>query len=247
MAKYKRTERGLFELYAEDPERADALAFGRRTHTDRRGFLRGAGLAAVAAAVGAHLPFHRNYPAGLIPAALAETPGGFVLDGKDGLKLLSDRPINAETPAHLLDDDITPNSRHFVRDNGVLPAMAQKMDASGWTLSVDGEVDNPLTLTLGDLKSKFKAVKLKLQLECGGNGRACSARRRAQPVVRRRGRRRWACVMPNHSAAASASPRSTQATTAWTGTCPATRKKCQSRAACPSPRRWSPTRSSPSR
>jgi DMSO/TMAO reductase YedYZ molybdopterin-dependent catalytic subunit len=172
MSKDERTERGLFELYAEDPERADALAFGRRTHTDRRGFLKGAGLAAVAAAVGAHLPFHRNYPAGLIPAALAEGASGFVLEGKDGLKILSDRPINAETPAHLLDDDVTPNNRHFVRDNGVIPAMAQTMDATGWTLKVDGEVDNPLTLTLDDLKSKFKVVKLKLQLECGGNGRA---------------------------------------------------------------------------
>ena len=46
------------------------------------------------------------------------------------------------------------------------------MDASGWTLTVDGEVDRPLTLSLDDLKRKFKVVKLRLQLECGGNGRA---------------------------------------------------------------------------
>jgi len=168
----KRKERGLCELYAEDPERADAIVFGRKTHADRRGFLKGAGLAAMAAAVGAQIPFHRNYPAGLIPAALAETANGLVLEGKDGLVILGDRPINAETPAHLLDDDVTPNSRHFVRDNGVMPDMAQRMDATGWTLTVDGEVDNPLTLTLDDLKSRFKPVKLKLQLECGGNGRA---------------------------------------------------------------------------
>lgn len=37
-------ERGLCELYAEDPDRADALVFGRRTCADRRGFLKGAGL-----------------------------------------------------------------------------------------------------------------------------------------------------------------------------------------------------------
>jgi DMSO/TMAO reductase YedYZ molybdopterin-dependent catalytic subunit len=172
MSDDKRKERGLNELYAEDPERADALVFGRRPNPDRRGFLKGAGLMAMAAAVGAHIPFHRNYPAGLIPAALAEGTGGFVLEGKDGLVLLSDRPINAETPAHLLDDDVTPNSRHFVRDNGALPEMAKKMDATGWTLTVDGEVDNPLTLTLDDLKTRFKPVRLKLQVECGGNGRA---------------------------------------------------------------------------
>jgi DMSO/TMAO reductase YedYZ molybdopterin-dependent catalytic subunit len=172
MSDDRRKERGLCELYAEDPDRADALVFGRQACADRRGFLKGAGLAAMAAAVGAHIPFHRNYPAGLIPAALAEETGSFVLEGKDGLIVLNDRPINAETPAHLLDDDVTPNARHFVRDNGIIPDMAQAMEAGDWTLTVDGEVDNPLTLTLDELRSKFKPVKLKLQLECGGNGRA---------------------------------------------------------------------------
>lgn len=172
MKRIRRFERGLFELYEADPERADALVFGRETHNDRRGFLKGAGLAAMAAAVGAHIPFHRSYPAGVIPAAFAEQAGTVVLEGKDGLVLLGDRPLNAETPAHLLDDDVTPNSRHFVRDNGLLPEMAQRMDPAGWTLTVDGEVERPLTLTLPELKSRFRHVKLRLQLECGGNGRA---------------------------------------------------------------------------
>jgi sulfite oxidase len=52
-----RKERGLFELYDNDPERADALVFGRRTGPSRRGFLRGAGLAAIAAAVGGSVIF----------------------------------------------------------------------------------------------------------------------------------------------------------------------------------------------
>lgn len=167
-----RKERGLCELYGQDPDRADELVFGRKAETDRRGFLKGAGLAAIAAAVGAPIPFHRNFPAGLIPAALAESTDTFVLEGKEGLRVLNDRPVNAETPAHLLDDDITPNSRHFVRDNGLLPPMAETMNADGWTLTVDGEVDKPLTLTLDDLKRNFKHVSLQLQLECGGNGRA---------------------------------------------------------------------------
>lgn len=173
MADSKRRERSLFELYAEDPERADALVFGRRSNQDRRGFLRGLGLTAVAAAVGAQIPFHRSFPAGLIPSALADTPPeGLVLEGKDGLVIVGDRPINAETPAHLLDDDVTPNARHFIRNNGLVPEMAEKMDASGWTLTVDGEVDRTLTLGLDELKRRFKPVKLKLQLECAGNGRS---------------------------------------------------------------------------
>ena len=40
-------ERSIEELYRDDPERADAVAFGRRAGVDRRGFLGGAGLAAI--------------------------------------------------------------------------------------------------------------------------------------------------------------------------------------------------------
>lgn len=167
-----RHERGICELYEQDPERADYQVFGRIANGDRRGFLKGAGLTAMAAAVGGFIPFHRWMPSGLIPAALAEGLGDFRLPGKDGLTVLNDRPINAETPAHLLDDDVTPNSRHFVRNNGTVPAIAEKMELGDWTLTVDGEVDRPLQLTLDDLKNQFEVVRLKLQLECGGNGRA---------------------------------------------------------------------------
>ena len=52
----------LFNLYADDPELADKLVFGRVPHKDRRGFLRGAGLATMGAMIGAAIPFHRNMP-----------------------------------------------------------------------------------------------------------------------------------------------------------------------------------------
>ncbi len=167
-----RKERGICELYEEDPERADYLVFGRVPEADRRGFLRGAGLVAMGAVVGGTIPFARNMPAGLIPAALAESTDSFVIKGKDGLRVLNDRPVNAETPAHLLDDPVTPNNRHFIRNNGLVPEKAKAMDAGGWTLAVDGEVGSPLTLTLDDLKNDFEVVNLQLLIECGGNGRA---------------------------------------------------------------------------
>ena len=166
------SERGICELYEQDPEAADYKVFGRVADDNRRGFLKGAGLAAMGAVVGGTIPFHRNMPSGLIPAALAESLEDFKLAGKDGLTVLNDRPVNAETPPHLLDDEVTPNNRHFVRNNGLMPEMAETMDATGWSLTLDGEVDNPMTLSLEDLRSKFEVVKLKLQLECGGNGRA---------------------------------------------------------------------------
>lgn len=55
-------ERGFFELYQDDPERADALVFGRRTGASRRGFLQGTGLAAMGAMVGGAIPFSGNMP-----------------------------------------------------------------------------------------------------------------------------------------------------------------------------------------
>jgi DMSO/TMAO reductase YedYZ molybdopterin-dependent catalytic subunit len=162
-------ERGLFELYAEDPERADALVFGRVAHEDRRGFLKGAGLAAMGAVVGGAIPFHRSMPSGLIPAALADAKKPFVLEGKDGLTIYNDRPVNAETPAHLLDDDVTPTNRHFIRNNGALPENA---DPKTWKLKVDGEVGKPLELSIDDLKKNFEVVTARLVIECAGNGRA---------------------------------------------------------------------------
>jgi DMSO/TMAO reductase YedYZ molybdopterin-dependent catalytic subunit len=132
---------------------------------DRRRFLRGAGFATVGAIAGLTIPFERNMPAGLVPAAFAQDDP---LAGKDGLVLLGDRPVNAETPAHLLDDAVTPTNRHFIRNNGQLPF---EMNAETWTLEIDGFVDNPMTLTIADLRERFEVVTRVLHIECGGNGR----------------------------------------------------------------------------
>ena len=72
----------------------------------RRGFIKG--LAGFAGIVGAEAVFHHNMPAGLIPAVFADSEEPFVIEGKSGLRVLNDRPLNAETPAHLLNDDVTP-------------------------------------------------------------------------------------------------------------------------------------------
>ncbi len=159
--------KNIFELYAEDPQHADRVVFGRETYPDRRGFLKGAGLASMAALLGGVIPFHRAMPGGLIPVALAEQ--AFRIENKDGLVILNDRPVNAECPPHLLDDEVTPTARHFVRNNGIPPV---NDDAANWTLQIDGEVNAPMTFSIDDLKRKFEVVELQLQIECGGNGRA---------------------------------------------------------------------------
>jgi hypothetical protein len=108
----------LSDVHATESTTADLSLLGQKVQADRRGFLRSAGLATMGAMMGMTIPFHRNTPHGLITAAFAQDD---LLQGKDGLTRLSDRPVNAETPAHLLDDAITPTNRNFIRNSGLLP------------------------------------------------------------------------------------------------------------------------------
>lgn len=163
-------ERSWHELYADDPVAAEAQIFGRKTNPmSRRGFLRGAGSTAMAIGLGAGIVHGRWLPAGLLPVALAESSEPLIIPGKDGLVVLNDRPLNAETPAHLLDDLITPAKHLFVRNNGRPPL---DVDEAAWTLRIEGEaVEQAITFSLTELKKRFKHHTLQLQLECGGNGR----------------------------------------------------------------------------
>ncbi len=166
-------KKGLHDLYAGDAELADELVWGRKTDkVSRRGFVKGSGLAAMTAILGASIPFAKFMPGGLIPAALAQTAEPFEIPGKSGLIILNDRPINAETPAHLLDDLVTPESRLFVRNNGIPPS-TQDIDPLQWQISVEGEAcERPRVFTLGEIQRRFKHHTLQLQIECGGNGRS---------------------------------------------------------------------------
>lgn len=127
----------------------------------RRGLLGGFALASTATFLGVTLPLQLT-----ATRALASDDA---VDGKTGLVVLNDRPLNAETPAHLLDDPITPTTRHFIRNNGIEPL---EVDAATWTLTVDGLVDNPLELTIADMRDQFEVHTMALVIECGGNGRA---------------------------------------------------------------------------
>ena len=164
---------GLHELYAADPERADLLLWGRKADPlSRRGFFKRAGLATMTAALGCEIVFWDRMPAGLIPAAFAQSPTPFQIEGKEGLIVLNDRPVNAETPPHLLDDEITPAKHLFVRNNGHAPAR-ETIDPETWTLEIAGEsCERPAKFTLPELKAKFPHHTYRLQLECGGNGRS---------------------------------------------------------------------------
>ena len=173
----RETGRPIGDLYRGDRREVDTLA------SSRRGFLGGAGLAAVGAAIGGGMPFS-NTPGGLIPSANAQNapapapapaapkgPQFLKFPGKnEGLVVLGDRPLVAETPESLLDDDTTPTEKFYIRNNGQIPDEAK--DPENWKIIIDGEVNNPITITLGELKKKYKAVTQRMVLECGGNGRS---------------------------------------------------------------------------
>lgn len=125
----------------------------------------------MSAALGCAIPYASLMPAGLIPVALAQSDEPFAIPGKDGLVVLNDRPLNAETPAWLLDDEVTPAARLFVRNNGLPPApVAGPQD---WAVDIAGEAClRPGRFTLDELQRTFTHYQYQLVLECGGNGRA---------------------------------------------------------------------------
>ena len=128
---------------------------------NRRRFLTLAGLPVI---------FGAALPEGI--RLLGLPPAGPTLPGKHPeLLILNDRPVNAETPAHLLDEKVTGADRLFVRNNGLAPA-SPPADPSTWTLRISGEaIPEPVTFTLVELQQRFTERTYRLTLECGGNGR----------------------------------------------------------------------------
>ena len=82
---------------------------------------------------------------------------------RSALQMINPAPYNAEAPPAALIGDITPTAYHYVRSNFALPA-------HDGTLQIGGAVDNPLTLTLDDLRA-MPAHEFAVTLECAGNGR----------------------------------------------------------------------------
>jgi DMSO/TMAO reductase YedYZ molybdopterin-dependent catalytic subunit len=172
MSKLPRKERGLQELYHQDPEAADYHIWGRETPANsRRGFLKKGSLLLMSSVLGAPIAFARHVPRGWVPAALLENNAPFPIPGKhEGLTILNNRPWNVETPPHLLDPNITPANVLFIRNNGIVP---EKPNPATWTLEIGGEsVLQPKTYSLSELKSRFTNHTYQLTIECGGNGRS---------------------------------------------------------------------------
>jgi sulfite oxidase len=89
---------------------------------------------------------------------------------KDKLIVRSESPTDFETPLELLDKAwITANDLHYVRTHLPTP----KTDLNSWSLVIEGEANQPLKLTMKDIRG-FRETYQTVTLECSGNGRVYS-------------------------------------------------------------------------
>jgi len=127
--------------------------------SSRRKFLKqmsGAALAAAAA------------PAMLTWSLPLPQAQGVDVPGEDGMILRSFRFVDLETPVEYFNSWLTPVPHFFVRNHMSEPS---ELNADDWRLTIGGEVEKPVTLSLTEL-SKFETHALVNTLECAGNGRS---------------------------------------------------------------------------
>ncbi|MGE5279068.1 MAG: sulfite oxidase [Acidobacteriota bacterium] len=108
--------------------------------------------------------------AALLPSAALAAAAEAVSRQRRRMLQMNGYAIDAETPLDALTTYITPNDLFFVRHhwNPMYP------DAKRWALTVDGEVETPLSLTLADLK-RLPRAEATCVLQCAGNGRGLFA------------------------------------------------------------------------
>lgn len=82
------------------------------------------------------------------------------------LQMVTERPLNAETPREALTQDVTPNALFYVRNHFDIP----RIEAHNWALDVDGALGEARNFRLEELKT-LGSRSLQVVLECAGNGR----------------------------------------------------------------------------
>jgi sulfite oxidase len=88
--------------------------------------------------------------------------------GEEGMIVRSFGFVDLESPVEYFNTWLTPVPHFFVRNHMLEPT---ELDAGGWRLSLGGEVEKSLTLSLAEL-SKLEIHSVVNTLECAGNGRS---------------------------------------------------------------------------
>ncbi len=96
-----------------------------------------------------------------------DTPAGIATTDEITLDELQLAARNHGMPLEGLRYDVTPVGLHYLLIHFDIP----ECDADSWTLDIGGLVDEPLTLSLADIKAR-PAVTRRVTMECAGNGRA---------------------------------------------------------------------------
>jgi DMSO/TMAO reductase YedYZ molybdopterin-dependent catalytic subunit len=136
----------------------------------RRQFVKKSMMGSLASVLGMNIVYGSSMPENYTLLGLQDPDPFKMFELDSSMLVLNNRPWNIEAQAHLLDDKVTPNSRMFIRNNGLIP---KEIDEKNWTLTIDGEsVKEARSFTLEELKSNFKTHSYQLTLECGGNGRS---------------------------------------------------------------------------
>ncbi len=139
------------------PNSPDSSAVSRRT------FLRNAAIAAASLTAAPLLAESIKLPFANGERQLVKYPQ------KRPLIRLTTRPPQLETPFSVFNEGvITPNDAFFVRYH--LAGVPTSIDTARFRVDIKGSVNNPLSLSLDDLK-KFEAKEVVAVLQCSGNSR----------------------------------------------------------------------------
>ncbi len=127
-------------------------------HLDRREFLWSGARLLGAAALASATPL--GWPGAL-------TAQDVVVPGKEKMIVRSLKYMDLEMPAYLLNSWLTPVELFYVRNHLPMP----RVNLAEWRLTVTGEVEKPLELSLADLQ-RLEPASVTNTMECAGNGRS---------------------------------------------------------------------------
>ena len=85
------------------------------------------------------------------------------------MRIMTEKPLNAETPISHLRPWITSNAVFFDRNQGEIPQ--EPVSLAEWRLLIDGLVEEPIQLSYDQITRMPKAIASNT-LECSGNGRS---------------------------------------------------------------------------
>jgi DMSO/TMAO reductase YedYZ molybdopterin-dependent catalytic subunit len=88
---------------------------------------------------------------------------------KKKMRVMTENPLNAETPVEHLRSWVTDNAVFFKRNQGQI--MDEPVNLADWRLAIEGLVNQPLLLTFEDINRLPKA-QVADTLECSGNSRS---------------------------------------------------------------------------